>query len=141
MGMSVGPCRRLEPPIRRLAEPAETHEGHGSCPKHAEQHRIARAQVPRVVGRGNRRRRIADLRSDECERVVAERKIWAQLDGMLELKETRVVTAAKPERAAHRPMGGRIPVVGYEALSGPFQRPIDCRMAFGPSLECVLEVS
>ena len=46
-----------------------------------------------MVGRLDRGKRIAGLRMHESQRVVAEREIRAQVHGLLELVDRRVVAA------------------------------------------------
>ena len=41
---------RLDAPVGGLVEPAETHQRHGAGAEHAEQQRVERAEMARVVG-------------------------------------------------------------------------------------------
>ena len=79
--------------------------------------------------------RIAGLRMDECERVVAERKVRAQVDRLLQFDDRLVVPPAQPQRSAHRPVRGRIAIVRHQALPGGFEGPVDFRLALRPALE------
>ena len=78
-GVGVGPRGGLQGPFRRLLELAEADMRHGARPQHAEQQRIERAQMARMVGRSDRRMRIARLGLDEGKRVVAEREVRAEV--------------------------------------------------------------
>ena len=84
--------------------------------------------------------RIARLRVDEGQRVVAEREVRAQVDRLLQLDDGLVVAAAQPQRPAHGPVRGRVAVVGHQALPGGLEGPVDLRLALRPALEGVLEM-
>ena len=84
--------------------------------------------------------RIAGLRVDEGERVVAQREVRAQVDRLLQLDDGLVVAAAQPERPAHGPVRGRVAIVDHEALPGGLEGPVDFRLALRPALEGVLEM-
>ena len=59
---------------------------------------------------------------DEGKRVVTEREVRAEIDRLLELDQRLILAAAQPQRPAHRPMRGRIAIVGHEALPGGLDR-------------------
>ena len=70
----------------------------------------------RVVGRRDRGVRVARLRVHERQRVMAHREIRAQVDGALVFANGLVEAPAQPQRAAHRPMRGRVAIVHHQAL-------------------------
>ena len=84
--------------------------------------------------------RIAGLRVDEGKRVVAQREVRAQVDGLLQLDDGLVVAAAQPQRPAHGPVRGRVAIVDHQALPGGLEGPVDLRLALRPALEGVLEM-
>jgi hypothetical protein len=52
---------------------------------------------------------------------MAEREVRTELDAALELGERFILNAPEPERAAHRPVRGRIAIVGAQTLTGGFE--------------------
>ena len=78
-----------------------------------------------MIGGRDRGERIADGRVDECQVIVSESEIRAQIDRLVELDERLVVTSPQPESAPHRPMRGGIAVVGEEALPRGGIGPLD----------------
>ena len=84
--------------------------------------------------------RIAGLRVDEGQRVVAEREVRAEIDRLLQLDDGLVLAAAQPQRPAHRPVRRRVAIVDHQALSGGREGPVDLRRALRPALEGVLEM-
>ena len=130
----------LDGPVGRFVELLEPHQRHRARAEHAEEQRIERAQVTRVVGGLDGGARIAALRLDESQRVVAEREVRAELDRLLQLDDGLVLAAAQPERPAHGPVRGRVAIVDHEALPGGVEGAVDFRLALGPALEGVLEV-
>ena len=77
MGKGVGPGGGFDGPGGRFLELAKAHERHGARGEHAEEHRIERAQLARVVRVGDGDVRIADYRTDEREVVMPEGKVRA----------------------------------------------------------------
>lgn len=98
--MRVRAGRGLDGPFRRFLEGVEPDERDRSGAEPAEEQRIAGAQQPRMVGCGDRRRRIAGLRVDEGERIVAEGEVGAQKDGALQLAHRLIVVPGYTTLAA-----------------------------------------
>ena len=77
---------------------------------------------------------------NEADRVVAERKVRAQVDAGFELAERALFLATQPQRTSHRPVRPWIAVVRHEALSGRHIGPLDLGFPVGPSLKSILPV-
>src|SRR4051812_28087773 len=69
--------------------------------------------------------RIARLRVDERQRVVADREIRTKVDRHIELGQRLVLASGKPQRATEGTMRSGIAIVGREAPPGRLQCPSD----------------
>ncbi len=73
---------------------------------------------------------------------MADREIGTQRERLLDLDDGFVLPPAQPQRTAHRPVCGRVAIVGDEALAGGVERPGDLRIPIRyPMQESVLEMS
>ncbi len=93
-----------------------------------------------MVGEPHGSPRIASLRMNEGQRVVAEREIRTEVDRLLQFDERLILMAAQPQGPAHGPVRAGIAVVGHQALTGGIEGTLDLRLAPGPSLKSVLEM-
>ena len=118
--MGVRLHSRLDRPCRSLIKLAEPHISHRLASKHAEHQRIEGAQKARVVGGLDSGKRIARLRMDESESVVAEREIRTKVDGLLQLADRFVVPAGEPEAVSSLGLHLRKVVTFQELGALPF---------------------
>ena len=136
-GVGVRAGGSLEGPFGGLVELAEANMRHRARAQHAEQQRIEGTEVARMVGRPDRGLRIARLRLDEGQRVVAEREVRAEVHRSLQRAERLVMAAAQPKGPSHRPMRRRVVLVddrplpaASKALSVSCPRSAHCWKAF-----------
>lgn len=127
-------------PLRRLLEFPKPDMRHAAGREHAEQQRVERAQMARLVGRPDGELRIVRPGVDEGDRVVAEREIRTELHGTLEFAKRLLLASANPERPPHGPVRGRILVIGQKALAGRVEGRADFLFAVFPALEGILPV-
>src|SRR5436190_7887004 len=76
----IGARSRFDRPARALLEAPQADERHRPRGEHAEQHRVERAEVARVVGRADGRAGVPNNRVNEGEVIVTEREVRAQFD-------------------------------------------------------------
>jgi len=84
---AFGRVAALTPPERGFLEVALSDKRHCPGAKHAKQHRGEGAEIARLVGRRDGRAWIANLRMNECQRVMPLREIGAQVDTRLQFAE------------------------------------------------------
>src|SRR5678815_639596 len=136
--MRIGPIGSLDGPISGFRKLAETQQRYAACAEHAEEQRIERAKLARIVRRRNGCARIAGLRTNKCECVVAQGEVRTQLDGSLQLDQGLVRPVAQPKRPTHGPVCGWVAIIDNEASSCGFESAVDLRFALRPALERVL---
>ena len=98
-----------------LAEPQQRERPHPMRPEH---HRIKRAELSCDVSRVYRTPGIAGLALHKCKRVVSERIIGTQTNGLIELANGAVVRVLKPQRSTDRAMCCRVAWIRLQCLSG-----------------------
>ena len=83
---------------------------------------------------------VPDNRVDEGEVIVTEREVRAQFDRPRERADRFVGLTPEHERPAHRPVDGRVALVGHEPLRRGSIRLLHARCAVVPVLEGILEM-
>ena len=107
-GNALGRAAAFDRPARTLFELPQADECYRPRGEHAEQHRVERAEVARVVGRADGRAGVPDNGVHESEVIATEREVLVR--PMIERRELRLVglpRAVYPLKRPCRPVKDR----------------------------------